>query len=115
MPWTGVDLDGTLAEYHGWNGGAIGKPVPRMMRRVRRWLKQGREVRIVTARANALQWGCAGAREQMDAVQDWCEAHGLPRLTVTCEKDYEMEELWDDRCVCVERNTGRVVSRPACP
>ena len=32
--WIGVDLDGTLAEYHGWNGGAIGEPVPAMLARV---------------------------------------------------------------------------------
>ena len=26
---------------------------------------------------------------------------------VTCEKDYLMHELWDDRVVQVEKNTGR--------
>ena len=29
------------------------------------------------------------------------------RLIVTCVKDYEMIELWDDRAVAVEFNTGR--------
>ena len=36
--WIGVDLDGTLAEYHGWQGiEHIGEPIPKMMARVRRW------------------------------------------------------------------------------
>lgn len=46
-----MDLDGTLAEYHGWNGG-IGKPIPGMVRRVKAWLAEGLEVRIFTARVS---------------------------------------------------------------
>ena len=45
-------------------------------------------------------------------MQDWCEANGLPRLEVTDRKDYSMIELWDDRAVCVERNTGRIIGEP---
>ena len=49
--WIGVDLDGTLAEYHGWNG-SIGKPIAPMVDRVKRWLAEGVEVRIMTARVS---------------------------------------------------------------
>ena len=77
-----------------------------MMARVQAWLAEGQEVRIVTARASARQWGCAGAVEQIGLVQAWCVTHGLPVLEVTCEKDYEMEALWDDKCITVEINTG---------
>jgi len=106
--WIGVDLDGTLA-YHveGQGLNAIGDPIPAMMRRVWGWLDAGYEVRILTARANAAQWGCEGAVLQIATVQDWLERHGLPRLVVTCEKDCRMYQLWDDRAVTVEKNTGR--------
>ena len=45
--WIGVDLDGTLAEYHGWKGSEhIGSPLPAMLARVKTWLEQGIEVRV---------------------------------------------------------------------
>jgi hypothetical protein len=101
--WLGVDLDGTLAYYSGWKGpGHMGKPIPAMAVRVRDWLAQGREVRIFTARACEL--------EQMRLVQDWCEKHFGVRLAVTNIKDFDMIELWDDRCVQVQANTGKIVS-----
>ena len=98
--WIGVDLDGTLAEYHGWDGGNIGEPVPVMVGRVKGWLAQGKRVKIFTARANE--------PELIPPVQDWLEKHGLPRLEVTATKDFKMIELWDDRCVPVLPNTGIV-------
>lgn len=103
--WTGVDLDGTLAEYHGWKGGTdIGKPIPKMVKRVKKWLKEGREVRIFTARV-ALD----PKREQERAIRKWCEEHVGKALLVTNEKDYGMVELWDDRAVQVRVNTGEPV------
>ena len=101
--WIGVDLDGTLAHYDTWPGpGIIGEPVPRMLGRVRAWLKQGREVRIMTARA--------GDPEEVVAIQAWLEIKcQLPRLPVTNVKDYKMLELWDDRAVQVKKNTGMVI------
>lgn len=104
--WFAVDLDGTLAKYEGWRGVEhIGEPVPAMMARVRRWVAEGRDVRIFTARVSAPDRSeCIRAST---AIQDWLERHGLPRLAVTCRKDFAMVELWDDRCVQVEPNTGR--------
>lgn len=102
--WIAVDLDGTLAEYHHWKGPThIGKPIEPMLDRVRRWLDQGIEVRIFTARVSHFE----EAGIITTAVQDWLEALGLPRLAVTCIKDFAMVELWDDRAVQVEMNTGR--------
>lgn len=44
-PWIGVDLDGTLAEYHGWVSELhIGPPIPAMLARVKRWLAEGKEI-----------------------------------------------------------------------
>ena len=37
--WIGVDLDGTLAHYEGWQGEThIGAPISAMVERVKRWL-----------------------------------------------------------------------------
>ena len=101
--WIGVDLDGTLAEYHGWRGVEhIGPPVPAMLARVKRWLAEGRDVRIFTARVSG-----AERQDALLAILEWCEEHIGRPLPVTCVKDYGMLELWDDRAVQVEPNTGR--------
>lgn len=98
--WIGVDLDGTLAEYHGHYGTAIGEPVRAMLLRVQDWIAAGREVRIFTARA--------GDPAQRQAVQQWLRRHGLGELAVTNVKDFDMTALWDDKAVRVKRNTGHV-------
>lgn len=98
--WIGVDLDGTLAEYGGWKGtGSIGRPIPRMLERVRAWLALGRDVRIFTARA--------GDAECIPVIEAWCVEHLGRALPVTATKDYRLVELWDDRAVQVVPNTGR--------
>ena len=100
--WIGVDLDGTLAEYGGWKGpDNIGKPIPTMLARVRSWLEQGATVKIFTARA------CIP--EQVPFVLAWLEKHGLGACEVTNVKDFGMICLYDDRCVQVEMNTGRLI------
>src|SRR5689334_13900879 len=99
--WIGVDLDGTLAHYEGWNDGKIGEPVPAMLERVRGWLLRDVEVRIFTARASD--------PDQVELVKAWLEQHGLPPLEVTNVKDFAMIELWDDRAIQVIVNTGQPV------
>lgn len=101
--WIGVDLDGTLAEYGGWVGAEhIGKPIPAMLERVLRWLEDGREVKIFTARV------CFDDKQEARAaIEKWCKKHIGRALEITCTKDYSMIELWDDRCVQIEINTGR--------
>jgi hypothetical protein len=102
--WIGVDLDGTLAVYDGWRDvGHIGPPVPAMLARVKAWLAEGREVRVVTARVGG--WDSDAARS---AIEEWCVEHVGEKLVVTCAKDFGMIELWDDRAVQVETNTGRI-------
>lgn len=100
--WIGVDLDGTLAEWDGWKGHEhIGKPIPLMVERVKRWTEMDIEVRIFTARASIA--------DHVAPVQKWLEENGLPGLAVTNKKDYKMLQLWDDRCVQVIPNTGELV------
>ncbi len=111
--WIGVDLDGTLATYSGWQGSDhIGEPVPEMVRRVREMLHHGFTVKILTARVCKASCPDAASFERIcTLIQDWLEREAkLPRLVVTAEKDYAMIELWDDRCFRVETNTGRLLT-----
>ncbi len=104
--WFGVDLDGTLAHYVGWNDGVIGPPVDAMVSLVRSWLAEGREVRIVTARVSPEQHEVF-IEDQRAKIEAWCEEHIGQKLPVTASKDFGMIELWDDRCVQVVPNTGK--------
>lgn len=106
-PWIGVDLDGTLAFYDGgtYNPEKVGAPIPTMVARVKAWLNAGWEVKIFTDRVSGPDK--VRAREVIHA---WVvNVFGRP-LDITCEKDYGMVELWDDRAVTVEENTGRPVA-----
>lgn len=103
--WIGVDLDGTLAHYEGWKaGGEIGKPIPKMVARVKKWLKEGRTVKVFTARV-AHDNGSERWR-----IKAWCKEHIGQDLEVTNKKDHGMVEFWDDRAVEVRINTGEPVN-----
>jgi hypothetical protein len=109
--WIGVDLDGTLVEYEGWKGaGHLGKPVHRMVERVRAWLEADIEVRIFTARVYVPPHPDLGRIEEAewarDAIDTLCERAFGQVLPITCTKDFAMIELWDDRAVQVIPNTG---------
>jgi len=101
--WIGVDFDGTLAHYDGsrrFDGfEVLGDPIGLMVNRVIDWLQEGKEIRIVTARAD-------GGRQEA-LVKSWCLQYLGRELRITRCKDFEMLELWDDRAVQVETNTGR--------
>lgn len=100
--WIGVDLDGTLAEYHGWSSlEDIGNPIPRMQERVKQWLAEGKEVRIFTARANV--------PSNILYIEEWCTKHLGQTLKVTATKDLDMMVLYDDRAIQVIRNTGELL------
>lgn len=111
--WIGVDFDGTLAVYDGWKGpGELGEPVPEMVERVRRWLAEGRDVRVFTARVytDGSPARSVEATFARHAIADWCNKHLGKVLPITCTKDYGMIELYDDRAVSVEANTGRLLA-----
>src|SRR5271170_5713920 len=103
-PWIGVDLDGTLAhELGNRNLDEIGSPIKPMLNRVKKWIAEGKTVKIFTARASA--------PSQVAVVKKWLAQHGLPDLEVTNAKDLRMIELWDDRCVQVTTNLGEPVNQ----
>lgn len=107
--WIGVDLDGTLAVYTHWQGLThIGEPVPAMVERVKTLLQAGQRVKIFTARCNSRM--TQEDRETVTkAIQDWCAEHIGQVLEVTSEKDFYMVECYDDRCISVEFNTGKII------
>lgn len=105
--WVGVDLDGTLAQYDGWQGhGHIGAPIQPMLDRVKAYLAAGVTVKLFTARATV-------EGEERDVFLaswwDWCDRAGIPRLEVTASKDFQMIALWDDRARSVVPNVGEDV------
>lgn len=111
--WIGVDLDGTLAEYNGWtdNPFEIGPPVPKMIERVKQWLREEKQVWIVTARVNFE--GRVGPEEDPSyqaqvqySIDMWCIRYIGRALPVTYKKNHSMIELWDDRVVQIIPNTG---------
>jgi hypothetical protein len=137
--WIGVDFDGTLAEYNNWSGwNVFGKPIPLMVKRIKRWIRDGKEVRIVTARiglplriemrdkitgfeniqrlSRAKLHKCKisgetySDQDMCDAIQAYTLEHVGEKLQVQCYKDYNMIELWDDRAVQVIPNTGRTLA-----
>ena len=114
MRWT---FDGTLAEYHGWDGAtSIGLPVAKTVERVKQMLAEGKKVRIFTARVWPL--GTAAQNDLPNrnrvneaiaafmAIQAWCIEHIGRELPITCIKDFGMISLLDDRAQQCYPNTG---------
>lgn len=100
--WVGVDLDGTLAHYTHWKGVTkIGKPIPKMVDRIKKMLDNGEKVKIFTARAND--------PKAVEAIKKWLVTIGLPELEVTNIKDQYMVSFYDDRAIQVVKNTGEIV------
>lgn len=105
QPWIGVDLDGTLAKYmpgdfKTYGPAHVGEPIGPMVEHVKMLLSQGKDVRIFTARAYEAAPGV------IRAIEDWSTRVFGYALPVTCIKDYWMTDLYDDRAIPVERNTG---------
>lgn len=95
--WIGIDLDGTLAEYDFYRGDEhIGRPIPSMVKRVRKWLQEGKDVRLFTA------------RRPHPAIRRWLVEHIGALIPITNVKDPGMQLLIDDRAIGVERNTGKL-------
>lgn len=105
--WLGVDLDGTLAKYSVYDD-EIGEPIPEMIQRVRRWIAEGKEIRVLTARGT-IDGKETNAYEQRVKIHEWVKKHIGHPLEVTHKKDPFMKKLYDDRVQQVEKNTGALV------
>lgn len=111
--WIGFDLDGTLAHNecgwrHDWRN--IGQPIGPILELVKKYLAEGRDVRIFTARVDGNWMGeKVAVSEVRKTIEDWCLLHIGKVLPITNRKDTHMEVLFDDRAIHVERNTGRII------
>ena len=111
VSWIGVDFDGTLSigGLKLQDGRLVlepGTPVWPMVARVRRWLAEGRTVKIFTARVSEAATRPDFTAAQIAVVQAFCREHIGTELEVTCVKDFGCTELWDDRARRVEYGTG---------
>lgn len=111
--WIGVDLDGTLARFDSRLGlDYIGPPIELMVRRVQRWIAQGKNIRIFTARVSPVTVSVNGdglsVEEVREVIKKWCIKYIGVDLLVTHEKDCYMTAIYDDLAVHVEKNTGRI-------
>jgi hypothetical protein len=111
--WIGVDFDGTLAKLVPWDGkGQMkpGAPIKLMVERVKKWIEDGINVKILTARVCSML-----PEDEIDEgrrlIEEFCMENIGVKLEVTSEKDIYMLELWDDRAVQVIPNTGLAVRR----
>lgn len=114
-----VDLDGTLAEYHRWNpDGSVGKPIPKMVDRVKKWLADGKQVVIFTARVSMGGGYSTDSKkradekfvsEQREIIEAWCKEHLGQVLPITSDKSFDIYEFWDDRAKQVYPNTGETL------
>lgn len=102
--WIGVDMDGVLAYYDYWKGSEhIGRPIPIMVKKVKKMINEGKNVKIFTARV------CSNNPDReiaIKAIEKWCLEHLGCILPVTAEKDYYLEEYYDDRAIQVLPNIG---------
>ena len=111
--WIAVDFDGTLATWNcPWpeNWRATGEPIPAMVNRVKRWIAEGEDVRIFTARMDGYhpKDGPVPVHLVRGVIEEWCLKHIGIILPVTNRKDYWCKVLYDDRAVSVERDTGKI-------
>lgn len=132
--WYGFDLDGTLAFYDSWRGiDHIGEPIAPMVDLIKEMHKEGKIVKILTARVaprtevetkpnpyygrgapEYVRQGLSYAKilynwdhwSAKQFIQDWCIKHlgFIPKITH--EKDYAMLALYDDRVKQVIPNKG---------
>ena len=93
--WIGIDLDGTLAYYDGFKGDEhVGEPIEPMVKQVRKWIREGRDVRLFTA------------RKPHPAIRKWMREHLGALIPITAVKDPDCQAIFDDRAVGVKRNEG---------
>lgn len=95
-----VDLDGTLAYYNGWKGKEhIGDRIPKMLERVKEWIRNGQTVKIFTARVED--------KSALPYIQNWLEKYRIGGLKVTNIKTPDMSTFYGDRAVEVIKKHWR--------
>ena len=79
-----------------------------MVLRVKRWIQEGViETKIFTSALTHAK----DPKAVKGAIDSWCIKYIGQALPITNEKDEFLLEIWDDKAVAVERNTGRILGR----
>lgn len=112
--WIAVDFDGTLATFGcNWREDyrATGQPIKPMVDLVKRWIAEGEDVRIFTARMDCYHPKLIHVPAYLvrKPIEDWCLKHLGVVLPITNRKDYWCKALYDDRAIQVEHDTGRLI------
>lgn len=110
-----VDFDRTLCTFESGDRGRYGvlhygAPIPSMVKRVKRWIEEGRKVRIFTARVSHDNSSkrIMEAQDQLTIVRRWCLQHLGKVLPVTCEKNWKTDMIVDDIAVRPLANKGKL-------
>lgn len=103
--WIGVDFDHVLVYSRDDE-----RPIMAMVERVRAWLAQGTEVRIITARVNSVDYDMVERSLEYVRIEKWCIQYFGKSLKVQQCKSKGMIEFWDDKTVRMEPDTGRRLS-----
>ena len=113
--WIGFDLDGTLAKRvpPPFDPKAIGEPIRPMVDLVKKYLSEGKDVKIFTARVSTNgTW--TSIRHSMTArkyIKIWCKKNFGTKLDIVCVKDFMMRGDYDDMAIQVETDTGKILSQ----
>jgi len=94
-----VDLDGTLANHDNTTIYSIGTPIPEMVDRVRRWISEGYQVVIFTARLTQSTEKPRNIEAMRLTIESWCRKNIGMTLHVTSEKPHRVIAFWDDKAV----------------
>lgn len=111
MGWIGFDLDRTLATYTLEQEHQIGEPIWPIVNLAKKLIKEGKDVRIFTARANIVSY--KGNTVLLDIhlqlIREWSIKHIGQELPITCAKDFNTEKIYDDIAVHVVPNKGKLI------
>jgi hypothetical protein len=111
-PYWWCDLNGTLCFHEKgtpvFNADGefiIGKPINRMVRRIRRMLSEGLKVKIMSG---SVGLGGEKAAVAETAIRKWCKEHLGRELEVSATITPRCLGLFNDKAIAVIRNTGRL-------
>ena len=108
----GQDLDGTTAfQEDPYDPDRIGPPIPKMLIRLRRELKKGYVIWILTARVSTHVHSPAEIKKRKRMIERYCVKWLGQKLVVTAEKHPQMDEIRDDRARQVRFNKGTFVTQ----
>lgn len=100
-----IDFDGTIVTQKDGYQREIGEPIMPMIDRINKWIKQGHNITIFTARAS--KW--VDNFEKLD-IEMFCVKYFGRVLPITAIKHHECDLYIDDKAIRVERNTGKLLN-----